>query len=60
MKNHIDVIIGNESVNINAIAPIAKVICFDVSYNRNCVGDNIYRVQDWHGVYRIVFEIELN
>lgn len=54
LEKHIDVMIDDEAVNINAIAPIAKVICFDASYNRNCSGKNISRAKDFGEVYRLI------
>jgi uncharacterized HAD superfamily protein len=57
LKNNIDVMVEDEPININAITPITRVICFDVSYNRDCVGDNILRAKDWEEVYRILKEI---
>ena len=47
LENNIDVMIDDEPVNIEAIAPIAKVICFDASYNRECKGENIFRTRSW-------------
>ncbi|MCL2401625.1 MAG: hypothetical protein FWC90_03170 [Oscillospiraceae bacterium] len=54
LDKHIDVMIEDEAVNINVIAPIAKVICFDTSYNRECEGENISRARDWGEVYRLI------
>jgi len=54
LAKDIDIMVDDEPVNIEAIAPIAKVICFDTSYNRECVGDNIKRAQNWDEVYRII------
>jgi len=54
LDKQIDVMIDDEAVNINAIAPIAKVICFDASYNRDCAGENIVRAKDFEGVYGIL------
>jgi uncharacterized HAD superfamily protein len=51
LAKKIDVMIDDEEVNIYAIAPIAKVICYDASYNRDCEGENIVRAMDWDGVY---------
>jgi uncharacterized HAD superfamily protein len=51
LEKRIDVMIDDEAVNINAIAPIAKVICFDASYNRGCEGKNITRAHNWDEVY---------
>ncbi|MCL2188932.1 MAG: hypothetical protein FWC16_08435 [Defluviitaleaceae bacterium] len=47
----IHIMVDDEAVNINAIAPIAKVICFNASYNRDCEGENIYRARDFNEVY---------
>ena len=50
----IDVMIDDEKVNIEAVAPVAKVICFDAPYNRDCEGENIIRAKNWDEVYRII------
>jgi uncharacterized HAD superfamily protein len=47
MEKHIDVMIDDEPVNIETIAPITKVICFDTSYNQECEGENIMRAREW-------------
>lgn len=57
LANHIDVMIDDEAVNINAIAPIAKMICFDASYNRNREGDNIYRAKNFNEIYYLIQSI---
>jgi uncharacterized HAD superfamily protein len=57
INKHIDVMIDDEPVNIEAIAPIAKVICFDASYNRDCKGENISRAKDWEEVARLIAEL---
>ena len=54
LDKQIDVMIDDETVNINAIAPIAKVICFDASYNRDCSGENVVRGKDFGEVYRLI------
>jgi uncharacterized HAD superfamily protein len=54
LEKQIDVMIDDEAVNIEAIAPIAKAICFDASYNRDCKGENISRAQDWHEIYELI------
>lgn len=54
LEKHIDVMIDDEGVNIRAIAPIAKVICFDATYNRDCEGENIYRAQTWDEAYDLI------
>ena len=57
VEKNIDVMIDDEPVNIEAIAPITKVICFDTSYNRNCEGANIYRAYNWDEVYSMIKEL---
>ena len=57
LENSIDVMIDDEPVNINAIAPIAKVICFDASYNRDCEGENIARAKNFDEVYSLIQNI---
>ena len=54
MEKHIDVMIDDEAVNINAIAPITRVICFDTSYNQDCGGKNIYRATTFDDIYKII------
>ena len=54
LENKIDVMIDDEPINIEAIAPIAKVICFDASYNRGCEGGNIIRAKNWNEVYELI------
>jgi hypothetical protein len=54
MEKRIDVMVDDEAVNINAIAPIARVICFDTSYNRNCSGENIDRAHNFDEVYTLI------
>ena len=53
LDKQIDVMIDDEPVNIHAIAPVAKVVCFDASYNCDCAGENIARAKDFDEVYRI-------
>ena len=57
LERQIDVMIDDEPVNIEAIAPIARVICFDTSYNRECEGERIVRVYGW-GEVREMFTAE--
>ena len=47
LDKHIDVMVDDEIANIEAIAPIAKVICYDASYNRECESKNIIRAREW-------------
>jgi len=54
MDRCVDIMIDDEPLNIKSIAPIAKVICFDTSYNRDCEGENITRARDFEEVYSII------
>jgi len=51
LEKKIDVMVDDETVNINAIIPIAKVICLDTSYNRDCESENVFRASNWEEVY---------
>ena len=57
LEKNIDVMIDDEAVNINAIAPVAKVICYDTTYNRECEGENILRVSGWDEIYRVISDM---
>lgn len=54
LDKRIDVMIDDEVVNIEAIAPVARVICWDVSYNRECEGNNIGRAKDFDESYHLI------
>jgi uncharacterized HAD superfamily protein len=54
LEKRIDVMVDDEAVNIRTVAPIAKVICFDASYNRDCEGENITRARDWEEVHAAI------
>ena len=57
LENNIDVMIDDEPVNISVIAPVAKVICFNTSYNRDCSGENISRAYDMDEVYNMIKDL---
>jgi len=57
-ENEIDVMIDDESVNINAIATITKAICFDASYNQNCEGENIFRSKNFDEIYKTIIDFQ--
>jgi hypothetical protein len=59
LDKNIDAMVDDEPVNIEAIAPIAKVICFDAPYNSDCSGENISRVHNWDEVYALIEELRL-
>jgi len=54
LEKKIDIMIDDEIVNIEAITPVAKAICYDATYNRNCEGENIMRAKNWEEVYALI------
>ena len=56
LDKHIDIMVDDDEVNILSVAPIAKVICFDTTYNRDCEGENIVRARNWGEVYQLISE----
>lgn len=53
-KYNLDVFLEDEPRYINDISPIIPVIVFDEIFNKQCVGDNIYKVTNWNQVYEII------
>jgi len=41
----------------DAMLWVAKVICFDASYNRDCEGENIIRAWNFEKIYKIITEM---
>ena len=60
LEKDIDVMIDDDPENISVIAPVAKVICYDTSYNRDCRGENIMRAFDWNAVYKLINSLEVD
>ena len=58
LDKSIDIMIDDEPLNINSIAQVAKAICFDTSYNRECTGDNIFRARDFEEAYSLILDID--
>ena len=54
LEKHVGILIDDEPENILAVAAIAMVICFDTSYNRECEGDNIFRVTNFEEAYCLI------
>jgi uncharacterized HAD superfamily protein len=57
IEKHVEVLIDDEPENINSVAGIAMVICFDTSYNRECGGENIFRVRSFEEAYNLIVGI---
>ncbi|MCL2391106.1 MAG: hypothetical protein FWC66_00690 [Oscillospiraceae bacterium] len=54
LDKDVKIMIDDEPENIYAVADVAKAICFDTSYNRDCKGENIYRAKDFDEAYAII------
>ena len=54
LDKNIDIMVDDEPINIEAIAPVAKVICYDTSYNQTCEGANIMRARSWYEVHALI------
>jgi len=53
-KYNIDIMIEDKVDNINKISSIIPVICFHAGYNKECNGNNIYRVYNWYDIYNLI------
>lgn len=53
-KNNIDVMIEDKVENINSVSTAIPVICFHAGYNKQCKGENIYRVYNWYDIYNLI------
>lgn len=58
IENEFDVLIEDESKYILEMSEFIPVIVFDEIYNKECVGKNIIRVNDWSEIYDKIKEIE--
>jgi len=54
LEKSVAVLIDDDPENIFSVAAVAKVICFDTSYNRQCEGENIFRVEDFEKAYTLI------
>ena len=53
----VGILIDDEPLNIKAVASIARAICFDTSYNKECEGENIYRARDFDEAYDLIQKV---
>lgn len=58
IENELDVLIEDEVHYINEMAEFIPVIVFDEHYNKQCVGNNIIRVNSWLEIYDKIKELE--
>jgi len=54
----VDVMIEDKPQNVISISKTIPTICFNASYNRDCDGENIYRVHNWDEVYSLICDME--
>ena len=60
-ENNIDIMIEDKVENINNISKEIPVLCFNASYNKSCIGNNIYRVYSWYDIYyNVIYKIMTN
>lgn len=60
IENELDILIEDEPKYIFEMSEFIPVIVFDEIYNKECVGNNIVRVNDWNEIYDRIKEIEDN
>lgn len=54
LKYKIDLMIEDSPYNINELAHITRIICYDTSYNKKCEGKNITRCYSWYDIYKTI------
>lgn len=59
-KIKIDIMIDDKKENIEKISKIAKVICLDAKYNKDCEGKDIYRAYNFKDIYTIIQNEQLS
>jgi len=57
IDHKLDIMIEDNVVNVNSISDIMPVICFDTSYNQECIGKNIIRCYSWYDIYIAINKI---
>ncbi len=55
---NLDILIEDRVSNVWDVAKVIPVICIATNYNRECLGNNIYRVSSWSLVYNTIREIK--
>ena len=59
IDNKIDLMIDDAPKNIKKISTVLPVICFDATYNRECIGDKIIRCYSWYDIYTKIKEYKI-
>lgn len=57
-KHEIDIMIEDSAKNIEQLRPICPIIVFDAMYNKECQGDDIFRVNSWYEILYYLREID--
>lgn len=50
LANNIDIMIEDKSSNVQALAQVTNVICFDAGHNKDVNGKNIFRCYSWYDI----------
>lgn len=58
IDNKIDLMIEDSPTNINELANITHVFCYNTDYNKNCNGENITRCYSWYDIYKKISQIK--
>lgn len=56
-EKNINLMIEDNAKNIDEISKFIPVICMDASYNKSCIGDNIFRCYSWYDMYYKIKDI---
>lgn len=51
VEHKIDLMIEDSPNNINELANIIPVICYNAEYNKDCIGNKITRCYSWYDIY---------
>lgn len=58
IEKELEILIDDEPQNIMQISEFIPVIAFNTIYNRECVGNNIIKVNSWNEIYDNIKKIE--
>ncbi len=51
LENLIDIMIDDRVANIETISTEIPVVCYHANYNKDLIGNNIYRAYSWYDIY---------
>ena len=58
IENELEILIDDEPQNITQISEFIPVIALDTIYNKECVGNNIIKVNSWNEIYSTIKKIQ--